>query len=218
MSNVKLIREYTEWSDLEVVTEQLDESAGNKKIYKIKGPFIQSEVKNRNGRVYPGAILEREVKRYDEEKIKKNNALGELDHPPSPTVNLQMVSHIIESLNMVGTNGMGVARILDTPTGKIAESLLRSGIQLGVSSRGVGSMSGDKVNSDYRLLAVDIVADPSAPSAYVDGVLENKEYIMEGNSIVEVAIGNMENKLAKKGSSELAKTINDFLNEIKKGM
>ena len=215
--SLKLIREYTEWQDLELVTEQLDEAAGGKRTYKIKGPFIQSEIKNRNGRIYPGPILEREVERYNTDKIKKNNAMGELDHPPSPTVNLQMVSHIIESLDMVGTNGMGVAKILNTPTGKIAQSLLADGVQLGVSSRGVGSMSGDKVNKDYRLLAVDIVADPSAPSAYVDGVLENKEYIMEGNCIMECAIGNMEKKLAKTGSRQIVSVINEFLNEIRKG-
>ncbi len=144
--------------------------------------------------------------------------MSELDHPPTPTVNLERVSHIIESLEMKGNNGMGIARILDTPTGKIAESLLKSGVQLGVSSRGVGSMSGETVNKDYRLLAVDIVADPSAPSAYVDGVLENKEYIMEGNHIVEVAIENMEKTLSKNGSKEIASTIQSFLNEIRKGM
>lgn len=211
---MKLIREYTEWHDLEVITESLNEGKG--KTYKIKGPFIQAEIKNRNGRIYGKDVLLREVERYTNEKIKRNNALGELDHPPSPTVNLDRVSHIIEDLKMVGNDGMGVARILPTPTGKIAESLLSAGVQLGVSSRGVGSMSGDKVNGDYRLLAVDIVADPSAPSAYVDGILENKEYIMEGNRIIEIAIENMETTLNKKGSKEIASTIKQFLEEVRK--
>jgi hypothetical protein len=211
---LKLIREYTEWQDLEVLTE---DTTSGKKSYKIKGPFIQAEVKNRNGRVYGKQLLEREVANYNKDKIEKNNAMGELDHPPTPSINLDRVSHLVESLSMEGNDGMGVARILPTPTGKIAESLLESGVQLGVSSRGVGSLDGDKVNKDYRLLAIDIVADPSAPSAYVDGILENKEYIMEGNHIVEVAIEKMEERIANKGSEELFETLQEFFKQIKQG-
>jgi hypothetical protein len=209
---MKLIREYTDWQDLEVLTESNERKGMS---YKIKGPFIQSEVKNRNGRIYPKTILEREVNRYNTEKINKHNAMGELDHPPSPSVNLDRVSHLVESLIMEGNNGMGVARILPTPTGKIAESLLESGVQLGVSSRGVGSLTNDKVNGDYRLLAIDIVADPSAPSAYVDGVLEGVEWECINESHYR-KVEIIKESVVGLTSKERLAIVESFFKEIKK--
>jgi hypothetical protein len=135
----------------------------------------------------------------------------------SPHINLDRISHLIESLDMVGNDGIGMAKILDTPTGKIASTLLENGIKLGVSSRGVGSLNGNKVGDDFSLICVDIVCDPSAPNAIVDSVYESAEYIMDGNRIVEVAIDKMKSTLDKKGSRDIYHTLNEFLNDIKKG-
>ena len=210
---MKLITERVEGSELEFICEEAKE--GKTKAYFIQGPFLQAEKKNRNGRIYKGETIIREVERYDLEKIKKNQALGELDHPPTPTVNLDRVSHIITNLTMDGDNAMGRAKLIDTPTGKIAMALIDAGIQLGVSSRGVGSLTDDTVNDDYKLLAVDIVAEPSAPEAYVEGVLEGKEYIMDGNQIVERAVEAMEKDLAKNGSKHIAESLQRFLTAIR---
>jgi len=210
---MKLITERIEGSELEFICEKTEE--GKPKAYFIQGPFLQAETKNRNGRIYKNETIVREVKRYDEEKICKNQALGELDHPPTPTVNLDRVSHIVTGLTMEGNNAIGKAKLIDTPTGKIAMALLDAGIQLGVSSRGVGSLDGDTVNDDYKLLAIDIVAEPSAPEAYVEGVLEGKEYIMDGNQIVERAVEDLERELKVNGSKHIAQAFTKFLNEIR---
>jgi len=209
---MKLITERIEGSELEFICEDTE---GKPKAYFIQGPFLQAEKKNRNGRIYKNETIIREVERYGLEKIEKNQALGELDHPPTPTVNLDRVSHIITNLNMDGDNAIGKAKLIDTPTGKIAMALLDAGIQLGVSSRGVGSLKGDVVNDDYRLLAVDIVAEPSAPEAYVEGILEGKEYILEGSQIVERAVEEMEKELKMNGSKHIAETLQQFLTHIR---
>ena len=209
---MKLITERIEGTELEFICEQAE---GKPKAYFIQGPFLQAEKKNRNGRIYKNETIIREVERYGLEKIEKNQALGELDHPPTPTVNLDRVSHIITNLKMDGDNAIGKAKLIDTPTGKIAMALLDAGIQLGVSSRGVGSLEGDIVNKDYRLLAVDIVAEPSAPEAYVEGILEGKEYILEGSQIVERAIEEMEQELKMNGSKQIADTLQQFLSHIR---
>ena len=182
---MKLITE--EISNVKIITE--GKGAG-KKLY-IEGVFLQGEIKNRNGRMYPMETLAREVTRYNEQFVSKGRALGELGHPDGPTVNLDRVSHKITSLVQEGNNFKGKAQILETPMGKIAKSLLDEGVMLGVSSRGVGSLKmtneGHKVvGEDFMLAtAADIVADPSAPDAFVQGIMEGKEWVWEGGILRE---------------------------------
>jgi len=182
---MKLIREEIE--KVEFITEMKN---GKKTLY-IKGPFLQTEQQNRNGRVYRRSVMEREVKRYTDEHILKGRALGELGHPDGPTINLDRVSHKIISLEQKGNDFIGKAQILSTPMGKIAESLLKEGVCLGVSSRGIGSLLPTKegyseVGEDFMLAtAADIVADPSAPDAFVQGIMEGKEWVWEGGIIRE---------------------------------
>ena len=182
---MKLITE--EVSNVKFITE----GKGSKKKLYIEGCFLQGELKNRNGRVYPIDTLAREVGRYNENFISKGRALGELGHPDGPTVNLDMVSHKITSLTQEGHNFIGKAQILETPMGKIAKSLLDEGVMLGVSSRGVGSLKEDHrgckvVGEDFQLAtAADIVADPSAPDAFVNGIMEGKEWVWDGGILRE---------------------------------
>ena len=182
---MKLITE--EVTNVQVITEG---KGANKKLY-IEGVFLQGEIKNRNGRMYPMSTLSREVGRYCETFVNKGRALGELGHPDGPTVNLDRVSHKITSLVQEGNNFKGKAQILSTPMGKIASSLLDEGVMLGVSSRGVGSLQttseGHKVvGEDFQLAtAADIVADPSAPDAFVNGIMEGKEWVWEGGILRE---------------------------------
>jgi hypothetical protein len=182
---MKLITE--EISNVQIITEG---KGANKKLY-IEGVFLQGDIKNRNGRMYPMETLSREVKRYNETFVQKGRALGELGHPDGPTVNLDRVSHKITSLVREGSNFKGKAQILNTPMGKIASSLLDEGVMLGVSSRGVGSLrttnEGHKVvGEDFMLAtAADIVADPSAPDAFVQGIMEGKEWVWEGGILRE---------------------------------
>ena len=182
---MKLIREEIE--QVEVIVENRN---GKKSLF-IEGVFLQSEMKNRNGRMYPEQTLMREVSRYNENFVEKGRALGELGHPDGPTVNLDRVSHKIVSLKESGNNFIGKAKILSTPMGKIASNLLGEGVKLGVSSRGVGSLN--KTNEGYSVVgedftlatAADIVADPSAPDAFVDGIMEGKEWVWDGGIIRE---------------------------------
>ena len=184
---MKLITETIE--DVQVITEGKGDS---KKLY-IEGVFLQSELKNRNGRMYPFSVLQKEVNRYNEEYIKTSRALGELGHPDGPTVNLDRVSHRIVSLEEDGTNFRGKAQILDTPMGKIASSLLGEGVKLGVSSRGMGSIDKREdvnvVMDDFMLAtAADIVADPSAPDAFVNGIMEGKEWAWDNGILKETKV------------------------------
>lgn len=182
---MKLITELME--TVEYITEAAED--GKKHMY-IEGPFLQSEVKNRNGRLYPRSVMEREVSRYSEQFVSKGRALGELGHPDSPSINLDRVSHIIESLKQDGTNWIGRARITETPMGNIARGLIDSGARLGVSSRGMGSLKLNRegineVQGDFHLAtAADIVADPSAPDAFVNGIMEGVDWIWENNVLV----------------------------------
>ena len=182
---MKLITEQIE--DVQILTEEKD----GKKLLYIEGVFLQSELTNRNGRRYPFEVLNREVERYNEEYVKTKRALGESGHPDGPTINLDRVSHRIVSLRAEGNNFMGKAQLLDTPMGKIAKSLIGEGVTLGVSSRGVGSLrttnEGHKiVGEDFMLAtAADIVADPSAPDAFVSGIMEGKEWVWEGGILRE---------------------------------
>ena len=195
---MKLISESIE--DIDYLIE--DDDSG-KKNYKIRGPFLQAEVKNRNGRIYPMHILEKEVGRYNKEYIQKNRAFGELGHPDGPTVNLERVSHMITSLHAEGTNFLGEAKILDTPYGKIVKNLIDEGAKLGVSSRGMGSlvpMRGAQVVKDdfYLATAADIVADPSAPNAFVEGIMEGKEWVWDNGAVKEMDIDAYKKELDMK--------------------
>ena len=194
---MKLISESIE--DIDYLIEDGD----GKKNYKIRGPFLQAEIKNRNGRIYPMHILEKEVGRYNKEYIQKNRAFGELGHPDGPTVNLERVSHMITALHPDGTNFLGEAKILDTPYGKIVKNLIDEGAKLGVSSRGMGSlvpMRGAQVVKDdfYLATAADIVADPSAPNAFVEGIMEGKEWVWDNGAVKEMDIDAYKRDLDRK--------------------
>jgi hypothetical protein len=178
---MKLISELTE--QVEYIVEEVELAEGKKeKSYKIKGPFMQAEVKNRNGRMYPKETMIREVNRYNDEYVKKNRAFGELGHPEGPTINLDRVSHMITDISESGNDFIGTAKILATPYGNIVRNLISEGAQLGVSSRGMGTLKAGNdgvqvVQDDFHLAtAADIVADPSAPNAFVQGIMEGREY------------------------------------------
>jgi hypothetical protein len=216
---MKLITEEIE--SVEIITE---EKNGVQSLY-ITGPFLQAEVTNRNGRCYPFTILEREVKRYHDTFIANGRALGELGHPDGPTVNLDRVSHMITSLTAEGNNFVGKAKILDTPMGNIAKSLLGEGVKLGVSSRGIGSLvekNGVRYVADDFMLATaaDIVADPSAPDAFVQGIMEGKEWVWEGGILKEKAAEmtrqRVESYAKQRRLSEQKKLklLNDYLSNL----
>jgi len=180
----------------------LKEERNGTKQYHIEGVFMQSDVSNRNKRIYPKPILVKEMKRYTEDCIKKNRAMGELGHPEGPQINLERVSHMITKLWEDGNNVMGVAKILDTPYGKIVKNFIDEGISLGVSSRGLGSCKRndngyDEIQEDFWLSTVDIVADPSAPDAFVNGVMEGKEWIYDNGIIKEMDIENYKKSIKK---------------------
>ena len=208
---------------LEDVKYIVEESDGNKSMY-IVGPYMVAEEKNRNGRVYSRTILESAVNSYVDNFVKPGRALGELGHPESPTLNLNSVSHSIKSLTFEGNVCMGKAKILSsTPMGKIAESLIKEGVKLGVSSRGMGSLKETNginyVQPDFMIAAVDIVADPSAPGAFVNGIMEGKEWIMENGVIKEIQIEkyrNIINKTSKKEQEQTQlKVFEHFLSKLR---
>ena len=200
MNTVKLITEANDFSTSNYIIEQKEDG---KKDYKIKGIFMQSNIKNRNGRVYPRDVLMKEVKNYDSKFIQKNRAFGELGHPDGPTVNLDRVSHMITSLKPEGDNFIGEAKIMSTPMGEIVKSLMDEGATLGVSSRGMGSLDQrggvNYVKNDFKLAtAGDIVADPSAPSAFVEGIMEGKEWVWDHGSLVEAEVYEMKERIEKR--------------------
>ena len=214
---MKLITETIE--DVKLVTE---EKNGKKLLY-IEGVFLQSELKNRNGRKYPFSVLDREVKRYNEEYIKSKRALGELGHPDGPTINLDRVSHRITSLRAEGNNFIGKAQILDTPMGNIDKNLLGEGVQLGVSSRGMGSIQKvedcNVVADDFMLTtAADIVADPSAPDAFVNGIMEGKEWVWCNGILKETEVAKYKGIMDASSRQELEektlKIFEDFLGKL----
>ena len=199
MQTVKLI---TEANDFDSSNFLIEEKNG-KKNYKIKGIFMQSNIKNRNGRVYPKEVLMKEVKNYTRDFIEKNRAFGELGHPDGPTVNLDRVSHMITSLKEEGDNFIGEAKIMDTPMGKIVKNLMDEGATLGVSSRGMGSLdsrgNANYVRSDFKLAtAGDIVSDPSAPSAFVEGIMEGKEWVWDHGSLIEAHVAEAKARIEKR--------------------
>jgi hypothetical protein len=212
---MKLITEIVE--DINIV------EASGKDLY-IEGVFLQSNVKNRNGRVYPTEILQKEVKRYTENYIDKNRAFGELGHPDGPSINLERVSHMIKDLKLDGDNFIGKAKIMtETPYGAIVKNLIKEGAQLGVSSRGMGTVKqsngANVVQSDFYLAtAADIVADPSAPDAFVNGIMEGKEWVWENGVIKESQIDSYSKELHKAKSRQLEeiklRVFEDFLSRI----
>jgi len=216
---MKLITEMTE--NIQFLVETNEETG--KKSHYNKGVFMQAEQKNKNGRVYPLGIMENEVTRYGKEYVAKNRAMGELNHPQGPTVNLDRVSHMIKELKMVGNDVHGKAKIMDTPMGKIAQNLIGEGARLGVSSRGMGSLKANaqginEVQKDFMLSAVDLVADPSAPGAFVDGIMEGKEWIWENGIFKEEIIQQYKEVIEKSNMRELQenaiKAFSHFLSKL----
>lgn len=214
---MKLITETVE--DIQTLVEA-NESGG--KTYKLRGVMMESDVQNRNGRIYENKILKKETNRYLNEYVLKNRALGELNHPSGPTVNLDRVSHMITNLKENGKQIMGEAKIIDTPMGNIVKNLIDAGAKLGVSSRGMGSLEKrngvNYVKEDFTLAAIDIVADPSAPNAFVDGILEGKEWIWDNGNLVEQEISNYEKQLRRTPRRKLEENairlFSDFLRRI----
>jgi hypothetical protein len=213
---MKLIRE-----EIEAV-EVLTEETNGKKSFYIQGPFLQGDVKNRNGRIYESRVLAKEVARYNENFIKRNRALGELGHPDGPTVNLDRVSHNITELYQDGSNFIGKAKILNTPMGKIASGLLGDGVQLGVSSRGMGSLvqreGVNYVGEDFMLAtAADIVADPSAPDAFVQGIMESREWVWENGLLKEIDIERVKRTIDNAPAHRLNEAILEGFHDLLMG-
>ena len=214
---MKLISEHLD--NIEFITE---DDAEGKKNYRIKGVFMEADVKNRNNRMYPMAVLEKEVKRYNREYIQQKRAFGELGHPDGPTVNLERVSHMITKLYPDGKQFVGEAKIMDTPYGKIVKNLIDEGAKLGVSSRGMGSLEPRRdmhvVKDDFYLAtAADIVADPSAPNAFVEGIMENKEWIWDNGVVKEVNIAKYRAELRKESKrleEKKIKLFNEFMSNF----
>ena len=208
---------------IETVEYIREEKENGEKSYKIRGIFMQGDIKNRNGRVYPMEILTKEVKNYNNKFVSENRAYGELGHPEGPTVNLERVSHLVTELYPEGKNIMGEARILETPMGKIVKTLMDDGCKLGVSSRGMGSLDerdGAKyVRSDFYLAAAaDIVADPSAPSAFVQGIMEGKEWVWNHGSLIEAHVAEVKRsfdvKKRQRQANESALAFAKFLKKL----
>lgn len=217
---MKLIKEHTE--EVKLIVE---EAKGTKeKSYFIEGVFLQANLKNRNGRMYPKEIMQKEVDRYNNEYVAKNRAFGELGHPDSPTINLDRVSHLIKSLKLEGNNFVGRAKIMDTPYGKIVKSLIDEGAQLGVSSRGMGTLvqrnGVNLVQDDFMLsTAADIVADPSAPDAFVEGVMEGAEWIYNASTRSWMMAEQIRSDIRKMTASQVvenqARMFQTFLDSLK---
>ena len=220
---MKLISE--QWSDEVNYLVEEDPKTGKKHAY-IEGVMLQTEVKNKNGRIYPKEVMQKEVKRYNNEYVDQNRAYGELGHPEGPTINLERTSHLITSLKEDGNNFVGKAKILSTPMGEIVKNLLNDGARLGVSSRGMGSLKASNakggvqmVQSDFQLAtAADIVADPSAPDAFVDGVMEGVEWIWDNGVIKAQKIEEYKHSIARARTQKLQEVklnvFNDFLKNL----
>ena len=215
---MKLIRE-----EIETAKVTITEGKNGKKNHFIEGVFLQGEIKNRNGRMYPISTLQREAKAYNTKYIEKGRALGELGHPDGPTINLDRVSHLITSLKQEGNNYVGKARLLDTPMGNIAKNLIDEGVKLGVSSRGLGTIrerDGVKVVMDDFMLATaaDIVADPSAPDAFVNGIMEGKEWIYNNGSVQEQTVEQIKKRIDNAALNQMEQVklsaFNQFMQQL----
>ena len=218
---LKLITEHAE--DIKFLVEAKENGV---KEYFIEGIFMQASKKNRNGRVYPNEVLMKEAKRYQKEYVNHGRAMGELGHPEGPTVNLERVSHLVESLKQDGNNIIGKAKILETPYGKIVKNLMDGGVKLGVSSRGMGTLKQvngiNEVQKDFMLSAIDIVADPSAPDAFVNGIMEGKAWIWDNGLLKEQDLNSycsMINRASRESKQELEEkklsVFENFLSKIK---
>lgn len=216
---MKLISEFVD-NDIQVITEAKD----GKKSYVIEGIFMQADAKNRNGRIYESKVMKPAVDKYVQEQVKTGRAVGELNHPDGPTINLDKVSHRITDLRMEGSNVIGKAQILDTPMGKIVQGLLEGGVKLGVSSRGMGSLehreSAVYVGNDFQLTTVDIVQDPSAPEAFVNGIMEGVDWVWDNGILKAQQIEAYETEIKKaRGRQQIAESqarvFADFLSKIK---
>jgi len=215
---MKLITETVE--EIKFLTEKSD---SGEKQYFIEGIFMQADQKNKNGRIYPRNILMNEARRYVTEYVQKNRALGELNHPSGPSVNLDRVSHRVTWLNESGSDIYGKAKVLDTPCGQIVKNLMNEGVKLGVSTRGMGSLEkkggANYVKEDFMLAAIDIVADPSAPNAFVDGIMEGKEWVWDNGILKEQDIAGYQRRISKASKKKLQeesiKAFADFLRKIK---
>ena len=216
-NTVKLISE--EIQDVEYICEQKEDG---KKNYKIKGVFMQADIKNRNGRVYPMEVLNKEVRRYNKEYINEKRAFGELGHPDGPTVNLERASHMITKLYPDGKNFIGEAKIMSTPMGEIVKTLMDEGAKLGVSSRGMGSLDqkngANYVRDDFYLAtAADIVADPSAPNAFVQGIMEGKEWVWNNGALVEAELERAKQRINERvRKRQVNENALEFINFLKK--
>ena len=214
---MKLISEQLQ--DVEFIKE---EKENGKKDYKIKGIFMQADIKNRNGRVYPMEVLNKEVRRYNKEYINEKRAFGELGHPDGPTVNLERASHMITKLYPDGKNFIGEAKIMSTPMGEIVKTLMDEGAKLGVSSRGMGSLDqkngANYVRDDFYLAtAADIVADPSAPNAFVEGIMEGKEWVWNNGSLVEAELERAKQRINERvRKRQVNENALEFINFLKK--
>ena len=215
---MKLIRE-----EIETAKVTITEGKNGKKNHFIEGVFLQGEIKNRNGRMYPISTLQREAVNYNKKYIEKGRALGELGHPDGPTINLDRVSHLITSLKQEGNNYVGKARLLDTPMGNIAKNLIDEGVKLGVSSRGLGTIrerDGVKVVMDDFMLATaaDIVADPSAPDAFVNGIMEGKEWIYNSGAIQEQTVEQIKKRIDNAALNQMEEVklsaFNQFISQL----
>lgn len=220
----KAISLLKEECDLESITNEVIEEGGalgkaGGKNYYIVGPYVQANTKNGNGRTYPLPVLEAQVQKYMTDRIQTNRAMGELGHPSTTEINLDRVSHLIKEMKMDGDYGMGKSQLLDTPMGMVAKALIDGGVKLGVSSRGVGTLKENIVQADYRLITVDIVADPSAPDAFVDGILESqKEWILENGILREKELEQLTEKLdvfaAEDISTATTKLFKEFMETL----
>lgn len=215
---MKLITEVNE--QVNIINEATE---SGKKEFFIEGPFLQADKKNRNGRIYPMAVMEREVNRYITEYVDKNRAYGELGHPSGPTLNLERVSHMTKSLRQEGSDYIGKAKIMDTPYGNIVKNLMSEGATLGVSSRGMGTLKEKngvmEVQDDFWLAtAADIVADPSAPDAFVRGIMEGKEWVWDNGVIKEMTVNNYKKEIVKAKAKDLAeaqlRVFKDFISKL----
>ena len=220
---MKLITEYTENDTLQCIVEKKEDGEKN---YIIEGVFAQTDKKNRNGRIYPEAVMQKAVKKYDQEQVQKKRAVGELNHPEGPTVNVDKVSHLITELRFEGKDVVGKAQILDTPMGKIVKGLLDGGVQLGVSTRGMGSLERQNnamvVKDDFVLSTVDIVQDPSAPDAFVNGIMEGVDWIWDNGVLKPQVIEKMETEIKTAPKPVLYETsvreFKNFLSLLKSSM
>jgi hypothetical protein len=218
---MKLLIEPIDMNNIQIVKEDMGTEGEKVKNYFLKGPMIGAEYKNKNGRVYPKSIIEREVIKF-QKMIDENDAVGTLDHGNNPTIDMDRISHKIVSLTMEGNQAFGVAKVIDSPCGRILKTLIDEEIKIGMSTRGVGSLDEESnVKEDFMLISIDAVKTPSYDKAIVQGVMENKEYIIQGDKIVEMAVQNLQKKVNKRFSGKELSThtnryLMEFLNDLKK--